>query len=280
MTVGPPATTQLYLPTNSGIPSGTCLTLLEPRDSCLHSELFIPYAAFRKVSGHSSSFDLSTFPFTHVVVPRHSSSADCRAAYPPKGRNFGLGLSRNVENVFRHEWAWGFAFGRHCSTLSTTTTTTTPSDSSGPNRLIQILTSGKSKDGDLEGEDDSTYAFYASKRRRASSKLLSMLSTCYSLTTSKATDVRHFGGLIFGVLVYGSSSLAISLYTSSQLQVLPDTTTFSTIKMYHLLKKYARRKRLRELRPGFSYGHLPRPSYYRQKTVQNMPHQGCNIERA
>ncbi|KAK1516751.1 hypothetical protein CPAR01_16367 [Colletotrichum paranaense] len=52
---------------------------------------------------------------------------------------------------------------------SSTTTTTTPSDSSGPNRLIQILTSGKSKDGDLEGEDDSTYAFYASKRRRASS---------------------------------------------------------------------------------------------------------------
>ncbi|KXH64924.1 hypothetical protein CNYM01_04193 [Colletotrichum nymphaeae SA-01] len=52
---------------------------------------------------------------------------------------------------------------------SSSTTTTTPSDSSGPNRLIQILTSGKSKDGDLEGEDDSTYAFYASKRRRASS---------------------------------------------------------------------------------------------------------------
>lgn len=36
-------------------------------------------------------------------------------------------------------------------------------------RFDFILTSGKSKDGDLEGEDDSTYAFYASKRRRASS---------------------------------------------------------------------------------------------------------------
>ncbi|KAL4412947.1 hypothetical protein CABS03_03885 [Colletotrichum abscissum] len=52
-------------------------------------------------------------------------------------------------------------------------------------RFDFILTSGKSKDGDLEGEDDSTYAFYASKRRRASSKLLSMLSTCHPLTTSK-----------------------------------------------------------------------------------------------
>ncbi|KAK7458620.1 hypothetical protein Landi51_01443 [Colletotrichum acutatum] len=56
-----------------------------------------------------------------------------------------------------------------CSTSSTTTTTPSPSDSDGTNRLIQVLTSGKSKDGDLEGEDDSTYAFYASKRRRASS---------------------------------------------------------------------------------------------------------------
>ncbi|KAF6809314.1 hypothetical protein CMUS01_11080 [Colletotrichum musicola] len=32
-----------------------------------------------------------------------------------------------------------------------------------------ILTSGKTKEGEVEGEDDSTYAFYASKRKRASS---------------------------------------------------------------------------------------------------------------
>ncbi|OHE95028.1 hypothetical protein CORC01_09685 [Colletotrichum orchidophilum] len=36
-------------------------------------------------------------------------------------------------------------------------------------RFDFILTSGKTKEGEFEGEDDSTYAFYASKRRRASS---------------------------------------------------------------------------------------------------------------
>ncbi|OBR14772.1 hypothetical protein CH63R_03498 [Colletotrichum higginsianum IMI 349063] len=36
-------------------------------------------------------------------------------------------------------------------------------------RFDFILTSGKDKDGDYGGEEDSTYAFYASKRRRASS---------------------------------------------------------------------------------------------------------------
>ncbi|KAJ0161550.1 hypothetical protein CTA2_6029 [Colletotrichum tanaceti] len=36
-------------------------------------------------------------------------------------------------------------------------------------RFDFILASGKDKDGDYGGEEDSTYAFYASKRRRASS---------------------------------------------------------------------------------------------------------------
>ncbi|WYZ41069.1 hypothetical protein EsH8_IV_001410 [Colletotrichum jinshuiense] len=36
-------------------------------------------------------------------------------------------------------------------------------------RFDFLLTSGKTKEADVDGEDDSTYAFYASRRRRASS---------------------------------------------------------------------------------------------------------------
>ncbi|KZL66170.1 hypothetical protein CT0861_02985, partial [Colletotrichum tofieldiae] len=36
-------------------------------------------------------------------------------------------------------------------------------------RFDFILTSDKSKEGEVDGEEDSTYAFYASRRRRASS---------------------------------------------------------------------------------------------------------------
>ncbi|KAJ0374174.1 hypothetical protein COL26b_007577 [Colletotrichum chrysophilum] len=41
----------------------------------------------------------------------------------------------------------------------------------GASTFNYILTSGKSKEVDFEGEDDSTYAFYASKRKRASSQV-------------------------------------------------------------------------------------------------------------
>ncbi|KAK1573133.1 uncharacterized protein LY79DRAFT_417039 [Colletotrichum navitas] len=46
---------------------------------------------------------------------------------------------------------------------------------SGTNRFAQILTSDKGTEEGVGGEEDSTYAFYASKRRRASSKYFSML---------------------------------------------------------------------------------------------------------
>ncbi|OHW99690.1 hypothetical protein CSPAE12_01591 [Colletotrichum incanum] len=36
-------------------------------------------------------------------------------------------------------------------------------------RFDFILTSDKGKEGEVDGEEDSTYAFYASRRRRASS---------------------------------------------------------------------------------------------------------------
>ncbi|KAL0932467.1 uncharacterized protein CTRU02_213420 [Colletotrichum truncatum] len=41
----------------------------------------------------------------------------------------------------------------------------------GASTFNYILTSGKSKEIDVDGVDDSTYAFYASKRKRASSQV-------------------------------------------------------------------------------------------------------------